>query len=428
MGADGFGYTCLDSIDPGGPTFAFEDISGTGSIVLNNNDDDEADVNLPFPFTFYDYTSTNLTVGMNGAVIFGQIGQNIPITNLVLNGGGTPNYMIAPFWDDLDDFPGNASSAVYTEVRGNAPDRRFIIQWDDIPHFDDTGGSTFQLILYEGSNEILFQYLDVDFDSATFNDGDSASVGIRGSSTGNSLPYSFNERLIKDGLAIRFIPPLVNLALTKTVDDDQPRLGQTITYTITVENVTPGMNINDGIISDTIPAGLTFIGPLTLDPSEAGILGVLPQLVSNLTITNGHTITLTFPVLVNTAEVSASNAVITATDQVPISVGCQPCPVLGVDTLPLSLTLAGPVTLDPPSAGMLGTSPLLATSLTISAGHSITITFPVTVSAMVSPTTVITNTAAVTSLIVTTPQTDSVTITIGLGFDVYLPAIQKDFE
>jgi uncharacterized repeat protein (TIGR01451 family) len=95
------------------------------------------------------------------------------------------------------------------------------------------------------------------------------------------------------------------------------------------------------------------------------------------------------------------------------------------DTLPSGLTLAGPITLDPPGAGTTGAPPVLAFGLTITAGQTITLTFPVTVSSSLADGTVITNTAAVTSAEVSTPVTGSVVITVA-KLKIYLPLITKN--
>ena len=50
---------------------------------------------------------------------------------------GTPNNFIAPLWDDLRF---NTGSAFYDTI-GSAPDRQFIIQWDNIDPFS-AGSST----------------------------------------------------------------------------------------------------------------------------------------------------------------------------------------------------------------------------------------------------------------------------------------------
>jgi uncharacterized repeat protein (TIGR01451 family) len=82
------------------------------------------------------------------------------------------------------------------------------------------------------------------------------------------------------------------------------------------------------------------------------------------------------------------------------------------DVLPGEVTFAGPVTLDPPGAGTVGTPPTLVTDATITAGGSITVTFPVTVNLYVATGTGITNTAAVHCNEVPTPLEASVPITV----------------
>ncbi len=92
----------------------------------------------------------------------------------------------------------------------------------------------------------------------------------------------------------------VNLTLIKAVNTNLPNPGQRITYTITVNN--SGLNkATEAVISDTLPDGLTFAGPVTLE-GTSGTTGTPPILASNLTITAGTGITLTFPVTVNTGQ------------------------------------------------------------------------------------------------------------------------------
>ena len=92
------------------------------------------------------------------------------------------------------------------------------------------------------------------------------------------------------------LPPA--LTLSKWVDDNVPRPGQRITYTIAVTH-TKGIAATNVLISDTLPGDLTFAGPMTLDPPGAGTTGTPPTLVSGLTITPWERVTVTFPVMVN---------------------------------------------------------------------------------------------------------------------------------
>ena len=102
---------------------------------------------------------------------------------------------------------------------------------------------------------------------------------------------------------ILFLNGTPDLSLTKSVDDNTPDSNQQIVYTLKVYNKGPG-DAGNVVISDTLDSNLSFLGPVTLDPPQAGaILATtplsLPTVASNLTIKPGQEITLTFPVQVN---------------------------------------------------------------------------------------------------------------------------------
>ena len=198
-GPDPFGYTYKDTNEPDGPRFDW--IDATDGTPLNLGDDGEIGVSLPFPFTFYGTTSTNLCVGNNGGAIFNATTCDVPYNNGDL-GSTTSNNLIAPFWDDIDSDTGN----VYVKTVGTAPYRKFVVEWYNRPHYNNIGNATFELILYEGTNNIKYQYLDTDFGNPSYNYGASATCGIR-QTTPNYLQYSYNQPVLVDGLAICFRYP-----------------------------------------------------------------------------------------------------------------------------------------------------------------------------------------------------------------------------
>ncbi|MBW1848910.1 MAG: hypothetical protein JRJ27_17615 [Deltaproteobacteria bacterium] len=185
-------------------TYAFEDISSTGG-ALGLGDDAFGYYSIPFTFTFYGIDYTAISVASNGTIYFtnNYIGPN----NVCIPGssGYDTDTFIAPFWDDLNP---TSAGEVYAMWSGSAPNRRVIIQWEDVPHYS-LGSSyiiTFQAILYEGSNQILFQYQDAFFGSPPYDWGASASVGVQlDSTTGTS--YSCNSAALSNGLAILFTLP-----------------------------------------------------------------------------------------------------------------------------------------------------------------------------------------------------------------------------
>jgi uncharacterized repeat protein (TIGR01451 family) len=70
-----------------------------------------------------------------------------------------------------------------------------------------------------------------------------------------------------------------SVTLHRSNDDMTPAPGQVVTYTITVTNTGPGLT--GGLISDTLPSDLNFLGPITLDPPDAGMIGTTPPTLAH---------------------------------------------------------------------------------------------------------------------------------------------------
>ena len=153
------------------PNSGFIDISSTGS-NLNLTDDLEAPVTLPFPVLYQGTLFTDITVGNNGGIVLGTVSGFVGYTMAAGNG----LYLYA---QDLNtSLPGGG---VFHGVIGTAPNRKFIVSWNNLPHFGGgTDGSTFQLIIEEATMEIYYVYQDVQMSNATWNNGADAEIGLRG--------------------------------------------------------------------------------------------------------------------------------------------------------------------------------------------------------------------------------------------------------
>jgi hypothetical protein len=207
-GPDGFGYTYIDSTEPGGPTYSFVDISGTGT-ALGLSDDGEANIAVGFSFPFYGASYSDVRVGNNGGILITTASDNLWAGNSCpLPTVDSPERFVLPFWDDLDTEQGD----VYYETFAACPNTAggtgqcLVVQWEDRPHFSGTSNPdpvTFQAILYD-TGLMLFQYEDVSFSNALYDNGASASVGIQGNSSDYFLEYSCNAANLSDGLAILF--------------------------------------------------------------------------------------------------------------------------------------------------------------------------------------------------------------------------------
>ena len=68
-GPDAYGYTFIDSDEPGGPVYSWVDILGTGTDT-GIGDDGDVTIELPFTFYFYGNAYTDVTVG-EGLLVLG---------------------------------------------------------------------------------------------------------------------------------------------------------------------------------------------------------------------------------------------------------------------------------------------------------------------------------------------------------------------
>ena len=143
---------------------AFEDISATGTIaaIASSSDDNGQIVPIGFTFSFFGDDHNDIAICSNGYLTFGP--DLSDFTNDPIPTATDPNDAIFPYWDDWSP---NQGGDVKYETIGTSPNQRFIAQWTDVPHFDGTGTSTFQAVLFEGSNAIEFRYSDLSPNSPT---------------------------------------------------------------------------------------------------------------------------------------------------------------------------------------------------------------------------------------------------------------------
>lgn len=227
---------------------------------------DDTSVNIPigFDFDFYGVSQSTVTVSSNGYLTFG--GTGTVYTNSGIPNTAQPNNLIAPFWDDLN--PGSGG-AVYYLLEGTEPNRRLTIEWQGVPHYPNTGAVTFEVTLFEGTHSILFQYQDVDFGNAAYDNGASATVGIENNPANLGVQYSLNSSVISSQSAILFFLPLVTV-----VDHGGGTLagGANTTVDVTlaqaVNNLSPGSysqtlafnNLTNGLGDTTRDVNLTVLG------------------------------------------------------------------------------------------------------------------------------------------------------------------------
>ena len=139
---------------------------------------------LPFRFTFYGNTYTDIYISTNGYITFTNPGTTVDSysSNEDIYSASSPNNIIAPLWDYLE-VESSRSSAVKTFTEGSSPSRIYHIRYENMYHILDTGKADpliFDILLYEGSNHIVFQYKEVD-STQGFGEGKSATIGVENS-------------------------------------------------------------------------------------------------------------------------------------------------------------------------------------------------------------------------------------------------------
>ena len=191
-GPDAFGYSWIDSNEPGGPVYDWVDISATGT-ALGLTDDQSAVIDLPFDFPFYGQTFGTVRVSSNG-YIYTQgplANESSGNPNPAIPNPAEPDGVIAGFWDDLN--PENGGE-IYAQDLG---DGRYVVQWQDMALFTGPGTATFQIIL-DASGTIQVHY---EAFSATTT---SATIGLEAPSGTEGLQVVRNAAYVEEGLALLF--------------------------------------------------------------------------------------------------------------------------------------------------------------------------------------------------------------------------------
>ena len=312
---------------------AYEWIDATQGLDLEMGDDTCTDeIPLGFTFTFYGQEYDHVYVSSNGLVLFGE--GNTRYSNDAIPDSRAPNAFCAPFWDDLA--PNSAGAAVYALTVGQEPNRKAVFEWHNVPVYGQSERLTFEVLLFEGSNRVLFQYAEVAGERGV---GNEATIGIENADGSEGVSYLYNgvpaNHMLRDRLAIEMVhsssvlgsehhigydvrvedglAPMTRITNTAFIDDGlrvhekrattevrSPDLGQStktcsesaalegtlLDYTIHVQNdadvVAQGLRVTDVLPSELEMVLGSLTGGATYDPgtrviSWEGALGAESQ-------------------------------------------------------------------------------------------------------------------------------------------------------
>jgi uncharacterized cupredoxin-like copper-binding protein len=255
-GPDDFGYTWIDSNEPGGPSFEAIDISGTGTAVTLQDtpgctfaaaDEGTVAIELPFAFSFYGEPVTTLWANANGFLatqpVQGCAFTTRPFPDPANPTTASPGGMIAPLWADLHAY---TAGQIYTE---QLPDGRFVIQYNNFSRFaqETTSNLTFQAILSPGG-AIKYQFLDV---TGTFTT--STQIGIQSQDTQTGLQVASGAGYAQAGLAVLIsAAPTFVTGVSPSAGSLAPGASETVTVAFDATDLLDG----------------TYEGTLTIETNE----------------------------------------------------------------------------------------------------------------------------------------------------------------
>ena len=201
-GPDTYGYYAFDNGDVGyAETHPFDWVEidptrgGNGLDVgladTQYERDDTEVVPLPFPFRYYGREYDTISICSNGWIAFGET-DLVNWRNWGIPSAGSPDAMVAVFWDDLRQIGDDRVYQWYDEV-----EHRYIVQWSRLENLF-SGIQTCQVILHDleyyptlsQDGIIVCQYLDLDDNDTARN---YATLGIQSPDGRDGVCYSYYQ-------------------------------------------------------------------------------------------------------------------------------------------------------------------------------------------------------------------------------------------
>ena len=174
---------------------------GTGTVQSTATNGYTDGIGLPFGFSFFDTDFFQLKVSRKGFVTFNVgLGGGYNYPNQPLgNGALPPNSIMAPY-----AYISNSGGEIRTATLGEAPCRRFVISWENLPQTGCGANELItQVVLHETSNVVEMHIGQ--FQTCL---GITACVGIQGGSTEGAFgPGAYDTgEFVLDDLAFRYSP------------------------------------------------------------------------------------------------------------------------------------------------------------------------------------------------------------------------------
>ena len=192
----------------------FMDISGTGTQIQGITDDSSFGLTLPWAWNINGTTVNTVTIGNNGGVLFNTLNAYVGYT---ATGNG-----LFPYAQDLATI---TSGGIYYESIGNAPNRMYVIQWQNIAYYGSpnaANGSTFEVVVMEATGEVYYIYTDTEMGNAADNFGADAEIALN-TANGSAQVSMNNAAYLTNNSCVHFYnalcPNITTFISTVTTDD-----------------------------------------------------------------------------------------------------------------------------------------------------------------------------------------------------------------
>lgn len=182
-------------------------IPGSATVPAENNIFSPA-IQLPFTFCFYGKPYNMVSIGSNGIISFDDESVGKRCTPIIKNEIPSRTYAYAAIMPAYEALDLSLGGSIYYSTEGNAPNRRFIVNYNNIPlNTCSIDNATFQVVLYETTN--IIEIFIKDKPSCLYYYDGAAISGIQnGRKDGLALPGKNATRWGGVGMnaAYRFIP------------------------------------------------------------------------------------------------------------------------------------------------------------------------------------------------------------------------------
>ena len=198
-GPDAYGYTWVDSDEPGGPVYQWIDLAGTGEVVGGLGDDNYVGpYDMGFDYDYYWYMVDEFYIGSNGYIKFppayniaSPFPASIPLT------AGANDY-IGIYTSDLNFVTGGECYYWTNNVD------TCIVSYHNVPYWSYGGSHTFQVIFDAVENTVVMNFLHMDEGTQTAPD---IIIGVENINGQVGLQHSADSIIPHDEYCVVFYRP-----------------------------------------------------------------------------------------------------------------------------------------------------------------------------------------------------------------------------